>query len=91
MAKLNASGTGYLYAGYLGGTSVDVSTSIAVDPMGNATSRAIKIPQSASRPGTASEHCQSPDPTFNGRIDAFVVKLDAAGAVELRRLPGWCR
>ena len=36
VAKLNASGTGYLYAGYLGGTSVDVSTSIAVDPMGNA-------------------------------------------------------
>ncbi len=74
VAKVNATGTGLLYAGYIGGTVLDQGTGIAVDSAGNAYVTGLTASTEASFPVTV-----GPDLTFNGAEDAFVVKVNAAG------------
>ena len=75
VVKLNVSGTALLYATFLGGSSNDYGSGIAVDGSGNAyvtgDTNSTDFP-AASGPGY--------DTTFNGGyLDAFVVKLNASG------------
>jgi len=73
VAKVNASGTALLYAGYIGGSDVDVGRGIAVDAAGNA----YVVGHTASRnfPVTV-----GPDLTYNGGdYDAFVAKVNPSG------------
>jgi hypothetical protein len=75
VTKLNASGSAPLvYSTFLGGTSVDQSHGFAVDEAGHGyvTGRT----SSADYPTTAASF----DRTFNGEWDAFVTRLDLAGA-----------
>jgi hypothetical protein len=73
IAKLNAAGSAFVYATYLGGSGADVSTGIGLDAAG-----------AAYVTGTA---CSSDfptvhpvQPTFGGICDAFVAKLTADGS-----------
>jgi hypothetical protein len=71
-AKVNASGTGLVYSGYIGGSFDDLATAIAVDGSGNAYITG----QTGSDNFPASG---GPDLTWNGLTDAFVAKVAAAG------------
>jgi len=74
VVKLNAGGTGLVYATFLGGSSDDMGYTIAVDGAGNAyvTGRT----WSDGFPTTAGAF----DTSYNGDFeDVFVVKLNAAG------------
>jgi beta-propeller repeat-containing protein/PKD domain-containing protein len=94
VAKLNAPGTGFLYAGYIGGageaivdpmnTTLEGATAIAVDRGGNAYVAGLVNSTEASFPngnGLASlPGVGTPDPTFNaGLQDAFVARVNFAG------------
>lgn len=71
MAKLAASGTDLLYAGYLGGTSGEETLDIALDGSGNAYVVGYTASTDASFPDTV-----GPDTTYNGgSSDAFVAKI----------------
>ncbi len=74
VAKLNASGTGLVYAGYIGGSDGDTGRGIAVDGFGNAYVTGSTRSTSATFPETV-----GPDLVHNGGVDAFVVKVNAAG------------
>jgi len=74
VTKLNPSGTALVYSTYLGGSSADQGTSIAVDIAGNAY--VTGLTQSANFPATPGAF----DTTINGGVDAFAAKLDATGA-----------
>jgi uncharacterized repeat protein (TIGR01451 family) len=75
VAKVNASGTGLVYCGYIGGSSDDYGQGIAVDSSGNAYVAGYTASDQASFPVDA-----GPDTTFNGgRYDAFVAKVNASG------------
>ena len=76
VAKVNSAGTGLVYAGYIGGVGDDYSRGIAVDGAGNAyiTGETIYSTE-ATFPVTV-----GPDLTFNGSHDAFVAKVNPAGA-----------
>ena len=71
--KLNATGTGLIYATFLGGSVYDVGDSIAVDPSGNAYVMG----------GTSSLDFPITVPTFdstpNGYYDYFVAELNPRG------------
>jgi hypothetical protein len=73
VAKLNTTGTGLEYSTYLGGTSGDGGSSIAVDAAGSAYvtggTTSIDFPTT---PGAF-------DTTMDGEGDGFVVKLNAIG------------
>ena len=72
MAKVNAAGTALEYCGYIGGAANEGGYGIAVDAAGNAYVTG----------GTYSDDLPvavGPDLTFNGYIDAFVAKVNAAG------------
>jgi pimeloyl-ACP methyl ester carboxylesterase len=74
VSKLSASGTQLLYSTYIGGASVDTSTSIAVDTQGSAyiTGRT----QSLNFPIK-----NALQPTYGGAFaDAFVTKLNPTGS-----------
>jgi len=76
VAKFNASGTSLAYCTYLGGSSFDYATGIAVDFMGNAyiagyTASYDFLSLRALQPGNA------------GSYDAFVTKLNSAGTTVL--------
>ena len=74
VTKLNATGTSLVYSTYLGGSSDDGGTGIAVDSAGNAyvTGKTVSL----NFPTTAGAF----DTTYNGGgFDAFVVKLNATG------------
>jgi len=77
VAKLNPSGTAFVYSTFLGGTGGDSGEGIAIDVAGNAyvTGRTL----SSNFPVTAGAF----DMTVNGAFgsDAFVTKLAATGAV----------
>jgi Bacterial Ig-like domain (group 1)/Beta-propeller repeat len=70
VAKVNAAGTGLLYAGYIGGSGRDVGMGIAVDSADNAYATGHTNSTEATFPETG-----GPDLTFNGNVDAFVAKI----------------
>jgi len=73
VAKVNASGTGLAYAGYIGGSSLDVGNGIAVDSAGNAY-------VTGYTGSTNFPVIVGLDLTFNGdSFDAFVAKVNASG------------
>jgi hypothetical protein len=74
VAKLNPSGAAFIYAGYVGGSGDDGGQGIAVDPAGNAYLTGYTGSTQASFPVTL-----GPDLTFNGSLDAFIAKINAAG------------
>ena len=80
VAKVNPSGSALVYAGYIGGRSVDIGVGIAVDSAGNAYVTGSTRSTEATFPVTV-----GPDLTFNdsgvlpGDSDAFVAKVNAAG------------
>jgi hypothetical protein len=74
VTKLNAAGTALVYSTYLGGPGADYGSGIAVDSSGDAyitgsTGGGFPVTNSAEQG------------TFGGNTDAFVTKLDAAGAL----------
>lgn len=70
--KLNASGNILLYSGYLGGTTYEVGTAIAVDSSYNAYIAGDT--QSANFPTK-----NATQPVIGGGFDAFVTKLNSSG------------
>ncbi len=90
VAKVKADGTGFVYAGYLGGRSYDYATGIAVDSAGHAY--VTGLTSSSDFPVTV-----GPDLTYRGdcsqgvcKSDAFVakVKVDGTGLVYAGYLGG---
>ena len=73
LIKVNATGSGLDYAGYLGGSSEDLGTGVAVDSANNA--------YVTGRTGSNDfPTAVGPDLSFNGGLyDAFVTKVNAAG------------
>ena len=78
VAKVNAAGTALLYSGYIGGSGSDFGFGIAVDGSGNAYVTGQTDSTQTTFPVTV-----GPDLTYNGGIDAFVVKVNAAGTALL--------
>jgi len=73
VAKVNPSGTGLVYAGFLGGSDWEVGISIAVDAAGNA----YVTGETSSRNFPA---VVGPDTSYNGGdLDAFVAKVNPSG------------
>jgi hypothetical protein len=72
VAKVNPAGTALVYAGYIGGSGVDVGNGIAVDSTGNAYVTGWTL--SADFPVTV-----GPGLTYGGFFDAFVAKVNPAG------------
>jgi hypothetical protein len=70
--KLSAAGNTLLYSGYLGGTTWEAGTAIAVDSSYNAY--VAGDTQSANFPTK-----NGTQPTFGGNTDAFITKLNPAG------------
>jgi len=74
VAKLNATGSGLVYATYLGGGDADWGWSVAVDGSGSAyVTGETFSPDFPTTPGAF-------DTTYNGLRDAFVAKLNATGS-----------
>ncbi len=74
VAKVNAAGTALAYCGYIGGSSGDYGTGIAVDSLDNAYVTGATTSSEASFPVAV-----GPDLTYNSLNDAFVAKVNAAG------------
>jgi hypothetical protein len=74
VAKVNASGTGLLYCGYIGGSVLDQGFGIAVDSHGYA----YVTGQTTSTESTFPV-ADGPDVTSNGGGDAFVAKVNPLG------------
>jgi len=74
VAKVNATGTGLVYAGYIGGSGMDYGTGIAVDSMGNIYVTGATASNEATFPVRG-----GPDLTYNGGSlpygDAFIAKV----------------
>ncbi len=82
--KVNAAGTGFLNASYVGGAGNETASGIAVDPTGNAYLAGRTFSTQATFPdGDGFGPLTGPDTTHNGASDAFVAKVDAAGAAFL--------
>jgi len=76
VAKLDASGTGFVYCGYIGGDATDYGRGIAVDSSGNAYITGF----TASKETNAFPVAVGPDLTHNGGIrDVFVAKVNPSG------------
>ena len=74
MTKLNAAGSALVYSTYLGGSSYDIGLGIRTDAVGNAYLTGLTAsPNFPTTGGTV-------QPNFQGREDAFVTKLNAAGS-----------
>jgi hypothetical protein len=73
VVKVNVVGTGLTYATFLGGSYPDYGQAIAVDGAGNAYVTGSTT--SSDFPTTAGAF----DTSYNGRTDAFVVKMNALG------------
>ena len=69
-AKINASGTGLVYCGYIGGDSYDYGNGIAVDAAGSAYVTGYTWSKETTFPVTA-----GPDLTQNGNFDALAAKI----------------
>jgi hypothetical protein len=74
VTKLNPSGSALVYSTYLGGSSVDHGSGIAVDSSGDAY--VAGNTQSTDFPITNGAF----QPTFGGAFDAFVAKLNSTGS-----------
>jgi len=75
IVKVNASGTGLIYCGYIGGSNPDYGEGIAVDPSGNVYVSGITGSTEIDFPVKT-----GPDLTFNGaQIDMFVAKVNPDG------------
>src|SRR3989442_11544185 len=74
VTKLNATGSALVYSTYLGGSDLDAALGIAVDGLGNAY--VTGLTSSANFPTTTGAFQKS----NGGAFDAFVTKLNAAGA-----------
>jgi len=75
VAKVNAAGTAFVYAGFIGGQVDDAATAIAVDGSGNAYITGYTD-------STAAEGFpvrNGPSLTYTGNQDAFVAKVDYDG------------
>ena len=80
VAKVNAAGTALSYASYIGGEGDDRGNAIAVDAAGNAHITGETNSTEATFPdGDGFGTIPGFDTTYNGGVDAFVAKLDAAG------------
>jgi PKD repeat protein len=75
VAKVNVSGSGLVYAGYIGGSGEDWGYGIAVDSAGNAYVTGGTSSTEASFPVIG-----GPDLTYNGGDDAFVAKVNVTGS-----------
>jgi hypothetical protein len=73
VVKVNAGGTGLVYATFLGGSGWDISSAIALDGAGNAY--VTGLTRSSDFPTTAGAF----DTYYHGGDDAFVVRVNAAG------------
>jgi hypothetical protein len=73
VTKLNATGTGLVYSTYIGGSSAEQASAIAVDTAGNAYITGIA---QTNYPVTAGAY----QPALAGFTNAFVTKLNAAGS-----------
>lgn len=74
VAKVNSSSSSLVYCGYIGGTSDDYGSGIAVDISGNAYITGATI-SATGFPVTV-----GPDLSYNGGSEAFVAKVNAAGS-----------
>jgi len=74
VAKVDASGTGLVYCGYIGGSSIVEGWGIAVDGSGNAYVTGRTSSDEKTFPVTV-----GPDLMHNGKRDAFVAKVNTAG------------
>ena len=74
VARFNADGSALEYASFVGGADIDAGLSLAVDPGGRATVSGITSSDDfPSTPGAF-------DPTANGGIDGFVLRLSPTGS-----------
>ena len=74
VAKVDATGTSLIYAGYIGGSESDTANGIDVDAEGNAY-----VAGHTSSPADSFPVLTGPDLTYNGEGDAFVSKVNPAG------------
>ena len=75
IAKVNSSGTGLVYCGYIGGSGGDTEPSVAVDKSGNAYVSGLTCSNESDFPVV-----EGPDPTSNGGWgDGFVAKVASSG------------
>ena len=74
VAKVDSSGRGLVYAGYIGGADEDLAAGVAVDAAGSAYVAGSTSSSQASFPVK-----EGPDLTYNGSQDAFVAKVAADG------------
>jgi uncharacterized protein (TIGR03437 family) len=71
VAKINGSGTGLVYCGYIGGSNGDAGLDIAADGAGNAYVVGVTFSTEANFPVSG-----GPDLTYNGgNLDAFITKI----------------
>lgn len=75
IARVKADGSGFVYAGYIGGEAFDSGNAIALDAAGNATIAGATASSEATFPVTV-----GPGLTHNGGSDAFVAKVKADGS-----------
>jgi len=79
VAKVNATGTALLLCGYIGGSGFDSGAGIALGPAGSIYVTGWAESNEDTFPVTG-----GPDLSYNGgRYDAFIAKMDAAGAALL--------
>ncbi|MFN8459054.1 MAG: FG-GAP-like repeat-containing protein, partial [Anaerolineae bacterium] len=75
IVKVTANGSGFNYAGYIGGSADDRGYDVAVDSAGNAYVSGETQSDQATFPTSI-----GPDLTHNGGRDAFVAKVNPSGA-----------
>ena len=75
VAKVDSSGTGLIYCGYIGGSGNDGANGIAVDVSGNAYVTGTTDSTESTFPETV-----GPDLTYNGGGDTYVAKVNSSGA-----------
>ncbi len=83
VTKLNAAGSDLLYSTYLGGDDVDAGTGIALDFAGPPNAFVTGLTASTNFTALCTGVCVTLDNTLGGTQDAFLVKLNGAGAALL--------